>query len=257
VDWLLTALDPHAAIWLNLGNRFAGGGFGTPGPALRPRPSWNGMTGTRHRQRPPVGYRDRDLLPLPALVADALRARVPLLVRGEVVWSKPVATESPRVDRPSRSHELLYLFTPRHPCRARDPGEQWWNRSVWEIPVESGARAGHPAAMPLELARRCIVASGRPPLVLDPFCGSGTTIVAAARLDIDAVGFDLEPAYLEQARRRLVTDSPLFAPDVVTDSGRSCPIDGAPLFGRADQVACSDRCRKALSRARARLPIHL
>jgi DNA modification methylase len=245
---LLPALEPHAAVWLNLGARFAAGGFGIHGPALRRRPSWDSVTGRRNRQTPPVGYHERDLLPLPALVADALRSRVPLICRAEIVWSKPVAVESPRIDRPSRSHEMLYLFAPKHPCRARDPGEKWWKTSVWSIPVESAARTGHPAAMPLELAQRCIRSSGNPRLVLDPFCGSGTTLLASTRLGVDAVGFDLEPGYLEKARHRLVTDSPLFAPEIVTDSdvagGRVCPVDGVPLLGRADQVTCSDRCRQ-------------
>src|SRR5215471_873045 len=71
---LRPALDNHAAIWLDLGNRFAGGGFGREGRGMRPRKSWNGMVGPSHRQVAPDGYRDRDLLPLPALVADALRA---------------------------------------------------------------------------------------------------------------------------------------------------------------------------------------
>jgi hypothetical protein len=122
---LLPKLTPHAAIWLNVGDRFAGGGFGEPGPKLARRASWDGMIGPRNRQKPPAGYHDRDFLPVSALVADALREQVPLIGRGEIVWDKSRAIEAPRRDRVSRSHEMVYLFTPKHPNRSRNPREGW------------------------------------------------------------------------------------------------------------------------------------
>jgi DNA modification methylase len=90
-------LTAHAAIWLNVGARHAGGGFGIQGPGLRPRTGWQPITGDHHHQAPPEGHRERDLLPLPYLVGEALRTRVPLIWRSEVIWSKLVATESPRL----------------------------------------------------------------------------------------------------------------------------------------------------------------
>ncbi len=62
----------------------------------------------------------------------------------------------------------------------------------------------HPAAFPIALATRCIeLFTHRGELVLDPFVGSGTTLVAARDTGRNAAGFDLHPRYVELARARL------------------------------------------------------
>jgi site-specific DNA-methyltransferase (adenine-specific) len=47
--------------------------------------------------------------------------------------------------------------------------------------------------------------------VLDPFMGSGSTMVAADREGFDGIGIELEPEYVEIARRRVYGDAPMFA----------------------------------------------
>jgi DNA modification methylase len=51
----------------------------------------------------------------------------------------------------------------------------------------------------------------RPALILDPFAGSGTTLLVADRLGRDAIGIDLQPDYAAMAARRITNDAPLFA----------------------------------------------
>ena len=75
---------------------------------------------------------------------------------------------------------------------------------VWEIPPESARRVGHPAPFPVELPEQLIrLYTFADDLVLDPFMGSGSSLVAAARLDRRYVGYDLDPEYVELARRRV------------------------------------------------------
>lgn len=75
---------------------------------------------------------------------------------------------------------------------------------VWEIPSERASRVGHPAPFPIALPQRLIeLYTYRGDLVLDPFVGSGTTAVAAARTERHYVGFDTEPDYIAIAARRL------------------------------------------------------
>ena len=78
---------------------------------------------------------------------------------------------------------------------------------VWQFYYESRDirdKSLHPATFPIALARRVIeLFTHRGELVLDPFAGSGTTLVAAEELERNAVGFDLQPDYVELARRRL------------------------------------------------------
>jgi site-specific DNA-methyltransferase (adenine-specific) len=80
--------------------------------------------------------------------------------------------------------------------------------NVWIIPHETRqgkAAGGHPATFPLELPRRCLLLAGVPPsgLVLDPYMGTGTTLLAAQQLGLNAIGIDIDPTYCEAARRRL------------------------------------------------------
>jgi hypothetical protein len=84
-------------------------------------------------------------------------------------------------------------------------------RNVWTIATQPYAGA-HFATMPPDLAERCILAGSRPgDTVLDPFAGAGTTLLVADRLRRSAVGCELNPAYAELARNRVVDDCPLFA----------------------------------------------
>jgi DNA modification methylase len=76
-------------------------------------------------------------------------------------------------------------------------------RTVWEIPL-SKSRDVHFAVFPAELVRRCVLA-GSPAggVVLDPFLGSGTTLLVARALGRSGIGVDCNAAYCELARERL------------------------------------------------------
>jgi DNA modification methylase len=75
---------------------------------------------------------------------------------------------------------------------------------VWNIPPESARRVGHPAPFPVELPEQLIrLYTFENDLVLDPFMGSGSALVAAAQLRRRFVGYDLDPEYVEIARQRV------------------------------------------------------
>ena len=80
-------------------------------------------------------------------------------------------------------------------------------RNVWEISAPAAVEkkfGKHPTQKPLELLRRIILAaSQKDDLVLDPFCGSSTTGVAALQLNRRYVGIDLEEEYLMVSKKRL------------------------------------------------------
>jgi len=77
--------------------------------------------------------------------------------------------------------------------------------SIWEIKPESARKVGHPAPFPVELPHRLIeLYTYEGDLVLDPFCGSGTTCIAASGIDRRWVGYDIKPAYIELANKRMI-----------------------------------------------------
>ena len=75
---------------------------------------------------------------------------------------------------------------------------------LWDIPSESARRVGHPAPFPVELPEQLIrLYTFENDLILDPFMGSGSSLVAAARLGRRYAGYDLDPAYVDIARARV------------------------------------------------------
>lgn len=97
---------------------------------------------------------------------------------------------------------------------------------VWQfnyLGLDIRDKTVHPATFPISLAARVIsLFTHEGELVLDPFVGSGTTLVAAQELGRNAVGFDLQPSYVDLCRQRL---------------------SQTPLFGEAQQIAICDDAR--------------
>jgi len=207
-------LTPDGVLWVNLGDGFArNGGVGKPGP--------NAKVGNTKRRiqrrncRVPEGWKDKDLLGLPWMLAAALREDGWWL-RCDVVWNKSNGMpESQAKDRPARTHEYVFQFSKslrynmnreglREPtsCGTGDRGL----RSVWTIPTSAGeeSEGDRLAPMPVALADRCIAASCfLGDAVLDPFAGSGTTGIAALRRGCQATLIELHPGLARQARQRI------------------------------------------------------
>jgi DNA modification methylase len=203
-------LDQHGCLWLQIGDTYAAGGNGGGGSLVAKRRQWTGAHERKGWRRQSPGFKKKDITLTPFVVADALRADGWYL-RSTIIWNKETATEPPRLDRPSTAHEYLFLLTKSELCRVRDPGEAWFRSTVWTIRPQP-TFTGHPAVMPAELARRCIVCStAKGDIVLDPFLGSGTTLMVADRLGRNGVGIELSPAYADMARQRLAADAGLFA----------------------------------------------
>ena len=145
------------------------------------------------------------------------------LPMGEIIWQKAKGASgscawgswmSAKAPRLRDLHEYLLVFAKQSFSRP-DKGLSDIERdefmaatlSVWDIPAASARRIGHPAPFPVELAERVVqLYSYQDDVVLDPFMGSGTTCLAAARHSRRYVGYDIDPAYCELAAARLATE---------------------------------------------------
>lgn len=96
------------------------------------------------------------------------------------------------------THEWLMLFA-KPDFRLRDKAASGAG-DVWYIPQEAGT--DHPAPFPVELPTRAIKTSGAR-TILDPFCGSGSTGVACARLGRRFTGIEIHEPYFDIACRRI------------------------------------------------------
>jgi site-specific DNA-methyltransferase (cytosine-N4-specific) len=213
-------LAADGTLWLNLGDSYnaAPPGNKTPSGFSQTRPSRRTRDGnqeTVHTGRRLIpGLKPKDLIGIPWLVAFALRADGWYL-RSDVVWFKPNPFPESVTDRPSKAHEYLFLFTKSARYRydadaVREPSGR--NRhSVWSIPIRP-YKGAHFATFPPALIEPCVLAGTRAgDVVLDPFCGSGSTGVAARLHGRRFVGIDLHPDYLELAATRLAQQSLPFA----------------------------------------------
>src|SRR5262245_20519053 len=221
-------LRADGTLWLNMGDTYA----------KRGGPGWQGKNGQRSDRRftgarntvpmreqartAYAGYKPKDLLGMPWMLAFALRADGWWL-RQDVIWHKPNPMPESVRDRCTKAHEYLFLLSkseryyfdneaisepaayPEGPGNMRqkyadayEAGDERHRtaaglanigasdrrnkRSVWTIASEPYPDA-HFATFPSELPRLCILAGSRPgDTVLDPFAGSGTTLQVAIEL---------------------------------------------------------------------------
>lgn len=114
---------------------------------------------------------------------------------------------------------------------------------VWEFYYEGRDirdKDEHPAVYPLALSTRVIkLFSHQGELILDPFVGSGTSLVSARDTGRNAVGFDLNPDYIELSKQRLA-QLPLLTPSQ-SETKQLAICDDAkniPSYLKAETVAC-------------------
>ena len=116
-------------------------------------------------------------------------------------------------------NDMEFILMQRKPGGYRKPTEQQrshskinkedfnrWFQQIWNIPGAS--LKNHPAPFPLELASRLVqMFSFTGDTVLDPFCGSGTTMVAALKNERNSVGVEIDPEYCRMIARYLKAES--------------------------------------------------
>lgn len=79
-----------------------------------------------------------------------------------------------------------------------------WTNGVWGFSGENRMKIGHPAPFPIELPRRCIkLFSYVDDVVLDPFLGSGTTLIACLETSRRGIGIEIDRKYCDLAVKRL------------------------------------------------------
>ena len=234
-DEVRRVLRDDGTLWLNLGDSYV---TNPPGNA-RPDHSRGSFTGTRGKQgataaaavkrkrrRLPEGFKKKDLVGFPWLVAFALRQEGWFL-RSDVIWHKPNAHPESVRDRPTVSHEYFFMFSKsrkyyydgdsvREPAvgqnhhdltggRYAPPGQSAHTgsrnqaevrpdrnrRTVWSVPTRP-YKGTHYAVFPPELIRPCVRASApEGGLVIDCFAGAGTTGIVAAEEGRVFAGIDL------------------------------------------------------------------
>jgi len=199
-------LRPDGTFWLNIGDGYTSGNRGWRAPDKK-----NPARAMSVRPDTPQGLKPKDLLGVPWRLALALQEDGWYL-RSDIVWHKPNAMPESVKDRPTRSHEYIFLFTRSeryyydHEAikELSDNGTGTRNRrSVWDVNTEPCKNA-HFATFPPKLIEPCILAGSRlGDYVLDPFFGAGTVGLVCQRIRRKYIGIELHPEYVELAASRL------------------------------------------------------
>ena len=160
-------------------------------------------------------------IPLHAMVIEIM-LDLGFLMRGEIIWDKSASaggscawgswmSASNPVLRDY--HEYILVFSKesysknksqeRKDTIERDEFIQW-TKSIWTFPAVNAKKIGHPAPFPIELPHRLInLYSYEGDVVLDPFCGSGTTCIAALQNNRNYIAYDINEEYVKLSQKRI------------------------------------------------------
>lgn len=147
--------------------------------------------------------------------------KIGFLMRGEIIWQKAASAGASTAwgswlsaTNPTLRdvHEYILVFSKASMRRDGEGKESTitrdefleYTKSVWDFPTESARKVGHPAPFPEELPYRLIqLYTFEGDVVLDPFCGSGTTCIVALKTGRHYVGFDINEEYVDLAKKRI------------------------------------------------------
>ena len=204
---LRRVLKGDGTVWLNVGDAYTSGNRRYRAPDRK-----NRARAMSVRPRTPHGLKPKDLIGLPWRLAFALQDDG-WWVRSEVIWYKPNAHPESVGDRPTKAHETVFLLSKDQDYYYDVTAVRGTNdrrlRTVWDIPTRPRRRGqipddDHPAPMPINLAQRCVTLTSEPgDVVLDPYAGSGTTLLAAAQLRRRWVGIELKAEFVRLIERRM------------------------------------------------------
>ena len=249
-------LKDQATIWWNVGDSYYNYRPTRNKEGLYKSPDYHKQTISSNRQDLPTkgskrgivfeDIKEKDLMMIPNRVAIALQEDG-WYVRSEIIWSKPNPMPESVRDRPTSSHEKIWLITKNKsyyydheaikedcltynslvrdrdntklnntPGRAKMGGLKKNNytkknkRNVWTVTTKP-FKGAHFATFPIDLIEPCVLA-GCPEggTILDPFGGSGTTGVAANRHKRNAILIELNKNYKEVMQLRFSKEDQLF-----------------------------------------------
>ena len=199
-------LKPSGTLFLNLGDTFYSGKGKSHGVDKKSSKRRFGLRAVDKSGGLGIGLQRKSIIGVPWRVAIKM-CEQDWVLRSPIIWHRLKSLPEPVRDRPARGYEYVFLFAKSRHYFFNKAGlpDNGGSEDVWNIPARAklnGARETAP--FPDELVEQCL-AVGCPPggVVLDPFCGSGTTMRVALQEGHSAVGIELSESFCEHIREDL------------------------------------------------------
>lgn len=160
-------------------------------------------------------------VPLHAHIIDIM-LNIGFIMRGEIIWDKSASAGSSCAWGSWKSasnpvlrdvHEYILVFSKDSFSRKKDKSNintierdefLEWTKSIWSFPTVSAKKIGHPAPFPVELPYRLIqLYTFKDNVILDPFCGSGSSCIAAIKSNRHYIGYDIKEEYVKLSKDRI------------------------------------------------------
>ena len=207
MDEVFRVLKPTGTLFLNLGDTYYSGKGRPHGIDKKSSKRRIGLRAVDKSGGLGIGLKRKSAIGIPWRVAIEMCHRKWIL-RSPIVWHRTASLPEPVRDRPARGYEFIFLFVKGQHYffdKSRLPQDSG-AEDVWSIPARpklNGAKQTAP--FPDALVEQCL-AVGCPPtgVVLDPFCGSGTTMRVALQNGHSAIGVELNEEFCEYIRSDLM-----------------------------------------------------
>lgn len=202
---VLRVLKPTGTLFLNLGDTYYSGKGESQGVDRKSSKRRFGLRAVDKSGGLGIGLQRKSIIGIPWRVATAM-CHQNWVLRSPIIWHRLKSLAEVVQDRPARGYEYVFLFVKsRHYYFDKTGLPQNGAEDVWSIPARTklnGARATAP--FPEELVEQCL-AVGCPPggTVLDPFCGSGTTMRVALQKRHPVIGIELSEDFCGHIRNDL------------------------------------------------------
>jgi len=240
-------LTDDGTLWLNIGDSY----YNYRKDGCIPKQTFSNSRQdlpitTPRRSNKLHGYKDKDLIGIPWMLAFALRSDGWYL-RQDIIWHKPNPMPESVRDRCTKSHEYIFLLSKNKNYyydneAIKEPAKDWGTRdrtngkyhnegtglqphsgltksyptknkrSVWSV-TKKPYKGAHFATFPPELIEPCVKAGSQEgDIILDPFMGSGTTATVAKSLNRDYIGCELHEEYGTLIQKRIQDYVPVNKP---------------------------------------------
>ncbi len=195
-------LKKDGVLFLNMGDTYYSGKGESQGVDQKSSKRRFGLRAVDKSGGLGIGLKRKSIIGVPWRVAMKM-CQQNWVLRTPIIWHRDKCLPESVKDRPRRGYEYIFMFVKaRKYYFDRDKLPQnGGSEDVWKIPARPKNGDMDTAPYPEELVEQCLsIGCKKGGVVLDPFCGSGTTIRVALDMGCDGIGVELNPKFCEYIR---------------------------------------------------------